>query len=144
VPDLSAHLSRSPETTLAAAAALAEQLRPGDCVALEGELGAGKTQFVRGLVQGLGGDGSVVCSPTFILMNVYDTPRMKVFHVDAYRVRDGAELAAIGLDELLGQDGLLVIEWPSRAASILPIRRWNVTLAHAGPTARRITIDPPS
>ena len=74
--------------TEAAAAELAQTLRGGECVALEGEMGAGKTQFVRGLVRGLAGNGRAVSSPTFVLLNVYDAQpiRLPVFHLDAYRV----------------------------------------------------------
>src|SRR5688500_1037317 len=78
--------SHSVRETEAIAADLAQTFIGGECVALRGELGAGKTQFTRGIVRGLYGDAQLVSSPTFVLLNVYDTGRLKVFHLDAYRV----------------------------------------------------------
>src|SRR5207248_10970241 len=83
-------ISTSVPQTEAIAGELAKSLVGGEVITLEGELGAGKTQFVRGLVRGLGGDAHAVSSPTFVLLNVYDMGRLKVFHLDAYRVT-GAE-----------------------------------------------------
>lgn len=137
------HISHSVKRTHAIAAELASALLPGDCVALDGELGSGKTQFVRGLVEALGGDTAAVCSPTFVLLNIYQTPRARVFHLDAYRVHGAEELASIGFDELLNQQGIVVIEWASRVAALLPPRRWQATFSHEGPAARRIEIIPP-
>src|SRR6185436_17045742 len=78
--------SHSVADTERIAGELARTLRSGEVVALHGELGAGKTQFTRGVVRALGGDVHAVSSPTFVLLNVYDTARLKVFHLDAYRV----------------------------------------------------------
>src|SRR6187401_2009254 len=80
------HRSTSVEQTETAAAELAQTLRGGECIALHGDLGAGKTQFVRGLVRGLGGNPGAVSSPTFVLLNVYAGGRLTVYHLDAYRV----------------------------------------------------------
>jgi tRNA threonylcarbamoyladenosine biosynthesis protein TsaE len=137
------HTSNSVEQTCAIAADLAADLRPGDCLALDGELGSGKTQFVRGLITALGGNPRAVSSPTFVLLNIYETPRGRVFHLDAYRVRSSAELAAIGWDELLNQQGIVVVEWAARVADILPARRWRIAFTHQGPTERLIEIAPP-
>src|SRR5688500_8584416 len=82
--------SHSVRETEDIAAELASTLIGGECVALHGDLGAGKPQFTRGVVRGLYGDAHTVSSPTFVLLNVYDTGRLKVFHLDAYRVT-GAE-----------------------------------------------------
>ena len=130
----------SVKATLELAAGLAVEMRPGDVVALEGELGAGKTQFVRGLVQGLGGDGRAVSSPTFVLLNIYDTPKMKVYHLDAYRIGGEDDLEAIGFSELLEQDGLVVIEWWKRAAGLVPQHKWLVQIATVSPHVRNIEI----
>src|SRR5437762_1844653 len=78
------HTSNSVAQTEAVAGELARTLRGGEVIALYGELGAGKTQFTRGIVRALGGDARMVSSPTFVLLNVYDTPALKVFHLDAY------------------------------------------------------------
>jgi tRNA threonylcarbamoyl adenosine modification protein YjeE len=137
------HISTSVAKTHTIAGDLARSLAPGDCVALDGELGSGKTQFVRGLVGALGGDPSAVCSPTFVLLNIYKTPSLCVFHLDAYRVSGPDELAAIGFDELLTQKGLVVVEWAARVADLLPPRRWQARFYHQGDKRRRIEIEPP-
>jgi tRNA threonylcarbamoyladenosine biosynthesis protein TsaE len=134
------HTSRSVADTESIAASLAPTLTPGDVIALEGQLGAGKTQFVRGLVRALGGDARAVSSPTFILLNVYQTPRFAVFHLDAYRVHSGEDFIDIGFTEFLDQNCIVVVEWPSRVADILPKDRINITLEITGKTTREITI----
>lgn len=131
-------VSTGPADTQRFARELAPTLLPGDCIALRGELGAGKTCFVRGLVEGLGGDPRDVSSPTFVLLNVYDTPRGSVFHLDAYRVSDPEDFAAIGFDELLTQHGFVVLEWPERVAALLPGTRVEVRLEPVSETERRI------
>lgn len=129
---------------MALAAALAGEVRPGDVIALEGDLGAGKTQFVRGLVQGLGGNGRAVSSPTFVLMNIYDTPRMKVYHLDAYRVGGEEDLEAIGFSELLEQGGVVVVEWWQRVAGLLPEKKWLVKIVSVSPRVREIAVTRPT
>lgn len=132
--------------TEAAAAELGRSLADGDVVALYGDLGAGKTQFTRGLVRGLGGDGRDVSSPTFVLLNVYDAAgARKVFHLDAYRVGGAEDFEAIGFGELTEQSGVVVVEWPSRVEPLLAGlggRRINVTLETLSPTSRRIRFEP--
>lgn len=103
--------------------ALAGMLAPGDSVALEGDLGAGKTTLARGVLRGLGFAGDVA-SPTFPIVQSYEPPdvRIPVWHVDLYRIEDPLELDELGLDEALDHSALL-IEWPGR----LP-RLWDETL----------------
>lgn len=137
-------ISTSVAKTHAIAAELAQSLAPGDCLALDGELGSGKTQFVHGLVEALGGNSASVCSPTFVLLNIYETPRLRVFHLDAYRISGADELAAIGFDELLAQKGLVVVEWAARVADLLPPHRWQAHFYHQGDKRRRIEIAPPA
>jgi tRNA threonylcarbamoyladenosine biosynthesis protein TsaE len=134
-------VTHSVAETEAAAARLAASFRGGEVVALHGELGAGKTQFTRGIVKGLGGDVHAVSSATFVLLNVYDTGRLKVFHLDAYRVHGAEDFDAIGFAELLEQKGVVVIEWPSRVESLLPPRRIDVKLQTLSPQVRRISVD---
>jgi len=135
-------VTHSVAETEAAAARLAATFRGGEVVALHGELGAGKTQFARGIVKGLGGDPHTVSSPTFVLLNVYDTGRLRVFHLDAYRVHGAEDFDAIGFAELLEQrDGVIVVEWPSRVESLLPARRIDVKLETLSPQVRRIETD---
>ncbi len=115
------HSSDSVAQTEEIAAALAGRLRGGECLALHGDLGAGKTQFVRGLVGGLGGDPRAVSSPTFVLLNVYGGGRLTVYHLDAYRVHGADDFEAIGFDELLEQDdAVVVVEWADRVRELLP------------------------
>jgi tRNA threonylcarbamoyladenosine biosynthesis protein TsaE len=136
-------VSHSVQDTEAAAAELARSLSGGACVALYGDLGAGKTQFVRGLVRGLGGNARRVSSPTFVLLNVYDAGRLTVYHLDAYRVGGADDFEAIGFTELLTQGGVVVIEWAERVARLLPPDCVNVRITALGEAERRIEIDLP-
>ena len=137
--------STSVAQTEAVAAELASTLRGGECVALYGDLGAGKTQFVRGLVRGLGGNSRTVSSPTFVLLNVYDSGRLKVFHLDAYRVGGADDFESIGFGELLEQRGVVVVEWAQRVASLLPSATLHVTISTIAESDRHIEIViPPS
>ena len=126
--------------TEAVASQLAQHLVAGSVIALYGDLGAGKTQFVRGLVQGLDGDPLTVSSPTYVLLNVYDSGRLTVFHLDAYRVRGAEDFEAIGFTELLEQGGVVVIEWPERVPSLLPSNRVSVRITPESIHQRRIQI----
>jgi tRNA threonylcarbamoyladenosine biosynthesis protein TsaE len=132
--------TNSPEETEAFAAGFARTLKSGDVVALDGELGAGKTAFVRGLVRGLGGDPRQVSSPTFVLLHVYQTPAMPVFHLDAYRVAGADDFEAIGFAELLEQGGVVVVEWAARVRELLPPAHRRIALVATGPTEREITV----
>jgi tRNA threonylcarbamoyladenosine biosynthesis protein TsaE len=133
--------STSVAETEAVAAELARSLRGGEVITLDGDLGAGKTQFVRGLVAGLGGDPRTVSSPTFVLLNVYDTGRLKVFHLDAYRTHGEEDFETIGFAELLEQNGVVVVEWPSRVGSLIPVEHVRVRLTPVGENSRLIEID---
>lgn len=139
---LGEHLSKSVQETEQIALELAASLRGGECVALDGELGAGKTQFVRGLLRGLGGEPRSVSSPTFVLLNVYETGRLKLFHLDAYRVHGPEDFESIGFAELLEQGGVVVVEWAERVAELLPAKRVSIKIEHVDDHTRRITIDP--
>jgi len=132
--------SRSVVQTQAIAAELAAELRGGECIALHGDLGAGKTQFTRGVVTALGGNPLAVSSPTFVLLNVYHTRRLDVFHLDAYRVSGPEEMEAIGFGELLGQGGVVIVEWAGRVASLLPENHLSVRFTATGVRTRKIEI----
>ena len=138
--------SHSVRDTEAIAQELARSLKGGECLALSGDLGAGKTQFVRGLLAGLGGDPRTVSSPTFVLLNVYDTGRLRVFHLDAYRVGGAEDFESIGFAELLEQPGgVVVVEWPQRVEQLLPKRdRWDIDIETLSPHVRRIRMDRPA
>ena len=132
--------STSVEQTEAIAAELAATFRGGECVALDGELGAGKTQFVRGLVRGLGGNPRSVSSPTFVLLNIYDSGCLRVFHLDAYRVSGADDFESIGFSELLEQRGVVVVEWAQRVASLLPSEVIRVTITTTDEMHREIEV----
>jgi tRNA threonylcarbamoyladenosine biosynthesis protein TsaE len=132
-------ITDSEQATTALGARLSRALAPGAVVLLEGELGAGKTAFVRGLAVGLGASEEDVSSPTFTLIQEY-RGRIPFFHVDLYRV-SGAEAEDLGLDEL-GRDGVVGIEW---AAKLLhkPGGAVEVLIEDLGGDRRRITIVSP-
>ena len=139
------HTTQSVAETEAVAAELSRAFVGGEVVALHGDLGAGKTQFVRGLVRGLGGEPRSVSSPTFVLLNVYDTGRLSVYHLDAYRTHGPDDFDAIGFTELLEQGGVVAVEWPERVESLLPATRlWRVRLTPVDEIRRMIEIEPPA
>ena len=118
---------------------LAQSLRAGDAVLLQGELGAGKTAFVRGLAEGLGVPADAVSSPTFTLIQEYRGGRLPLFHVDLYRLDDRREIDDLGLEEIAA-DGVLAIEWAEK----LPRRPANATVVrfvHGEGDARTLTIE---
>ncbi len=135
--------STSVEQTESIAAELSAGFVGGEVIALHGELGAGKTQFVRGLLRGLGGEVRSVSSPTFVLLNVYDTGRLTVYHLDAYRAAGADDFEAIGFAELLEQHGVVAVEWPQRVQRLLPAKAWQVYLSAIGESSRRIEIISP-
>ncbi len=110
-------VSPSPECTETIGEELGRQLAPGDVVSLVGELGAGKTVFVRGVARGLGCDG--VSSPSFMIVQEY-RGKHPVFHCDFYRLRTARELEAIGWEEYLGGQGIVLIEWGNLIPEALP------------------------
>ena len=117
-------ISNSAAETIAFARDWAESLIPNDVVALVGDLGAGKTQFVRGLVQGLA-SADEATSPTFTLLHEYRKGRLPVFHFDFFRLKRQSEIEEIGFDEYLDEGGVVVIEWADRFPQVLPTRtRW--------------------
>jgi tRNA threonylcarbamoyladenosine biosynthesis protein TsaE len=115
-------------------------LFPGAVVALVGPLGAGKTHFVRAVVEGLGGNGRHVSSPTFALIHEYPA-RLPVYHFDTYRLPDEAAFADLGVAEYFEGDGVCLIEWADRVASVLPAEYLRVTIEPTGETTRRFTIE---
>jgi tRNA threonylcarbamoyladenosine biosynthesis protein TsaE len=138
VTTLSSQVSRSEEETMAVARQLATSLSAGDVLLLAGNLGAGKTAFVRGLAQGLGIDEDEVSSPTFTLVHEYRGGRLTLYHVDLYRL-DRAATDDLGLDELGVGDGVLAIEWPDRLSHSLAGAR-TIAIEIVDETTRQIRI----
>ena len=136
----SEHTTRSEDETASLARDLAATLRAGDVLLLSGNLGAGKTAFVRGLAAGLGIDPLDVSSPTFTLVHEYRGGRLTLYHVDLYRL-ERAATEDLGLEELGARDGVLAIEWPDRLTHPLPAAK-NVRLEIVDDQTRRISIGP--
>ena len=123
------------------AARIAALARPGDILALKGELGAGKTSFARAFIRARGGSEEVP-SPTFTLVQVYELADTPVWHFDCYRLRDPEEAWELGIEDAF-RDGISLIEWPERLGPLLPARRLEIALLPgASPEARRAEIDP--
>ncbi len=135
--------STSVAETIAAGDELGRQLRAGQVVALVGDLGAGKTHFVKGIAESQGVSREEVSSPTFTIAHEYRGPKATVYHIDCYRLEDAAELARTGADEYIGGDGVCLIEWPQRIESLLPVDTILVSIRHAEEGVRRIQILPP-
>ena len=132
------HISHSVEQTRALGARLGRTLTGGEVIALIGPLGAGKTQWVKGLSDGAGvADPEAVNSPTFVLVNEY-AGRVYIHHLDAYRLAGPAELNSLGFDEMLDSGSTVVVEWADRVMPVLPADRLTITMEIAGPTERRI------
>ena len=118
---------------------LGRLLKPGDVVALYGELGAGKTVLTKGIARGLGVEADVH-SPTFTLIHEHPGP-VPLYHVDLYRIEGDAEIESIGVEEYLEADGVTVIEWAEKMRSMLPAERLDITLRMTGETAREIVLE---
>ena len=132
------HESRSEADTLRIAAAMAASLQPGAVVLLCGDLGAGKTAFVRGLADGLGIDPADVTSPTFTLVHEHRQGRLPLVHVDLYRL-EKVDLDELGMDSELAERGVLAIEWAERLVTV-PRGAVTVAIVAAGESLRTISI----
>ena len=112
-------ISKSAEETVAAGRTYGRDARQGDVFALSGDLGAGKTQFVKGFVAGLGSESDVT-SPTFVLIHEYGDGRLPVYHFDFYRVESREALSRLGFDDYIFGDGVSLIEWADRYSDLIP------------------------
>lgn len=141
------YTTRTAEETRALAARLAETMPPGTVILLIGELGAGKTCFAQGLARACG-IRRPVASPTFTLINEYNGEKRPFAHMDLYRIGSEEEAFNIGIEDYLYHyDGITAIEWPDRAAALLPTHAWRITLTHdnttANPNTRQIHVVSP-
>jgi len=139
--EVETYRTNSADETVALGKRLAERLGVGDLVAMEGELGAGKTVLVRGIATGLGlADDRIVSSPTYVLVQEYPG-RVTVFHVDLYRLwGDPGEVEDLALAEMLAE-GVVLVEWADRAGGALPKPHWRVVIRATGAKSREITVE---
>ncbi|MBL8799846.1 MAG: tRNA (adenosine(37)-N6)-threonylcarbamoyltransferase complex ATPase subunit type 1 TsaE, partial [Planctomycetia bacterium] len=120
---------------------LGQLLFPGAVVALVGPLGAGKTHLTRAIAEGLDiVDSRAVTSPTFVLIQEYDA-RLPIYHFDAYRLKNAAEFADLGVHEYYASDGVCLIEWADRVTPLLPAEFLAITIAPTGETSRRAVLE---
>lgn len=132
-------ITNSPDETKRLAEKLAGKLEQGDILALEGELGSGKTQFVQGLARGLGvPENRYVRSPSFILLNEY-RGRLPLYHFDFYRLHHFSDLDTIGMEEYFDGDGITVVEWADKFPAALPSRTMHIKFEIVDEEHRRIT-----
>lgn len=128
------------EETWKAARILARELKSGDVVCLDGELGAGKTTFVQGLAAALGVKGRVT-SPTFCIVQEHRGDGVFLVHMDLYRLSGEADVEAIGWDDYLAKGAILAVEWPERARSLIPKSAFRVRICASNGEKRIISID---
>jgi tRNA threonylcarbamoyladenosine biosynthesis protein TsaE len=132
-------ISNSVAETKAIGRRLAKDLNAGSILALQGELGTGKTQFTKGLVAGLGG-ATAVTSPTFTIVHEYPGGRLPVYHFDFFRLEDKSSVARLGLDDYFFSDGVSVIEWADRFSEFVPEQARWISFEIKSETQRAITL----
>lgn len=134
-------VTHSEHETVSLGKSFAEELKLGDVVAIYGELGTGKTRFIKGVCEGLGVREHVT-SPSFTIVNEYRFPGGMVYHFDFYRVDSLNEIRETGFEEYLTLDGICLMEWADRARSLLPDHRYDITLSlGADNNSRTIVIE---
>ena len=132
--------THSEEETREVGHILAQRLPARALVLLTGELGAGKTTLVKGIVEGLGAAGADdVSSPTYTIVHEYGEP-VRVYHVDLYRLDSAEEVRGLGFEDLLDQPALLLVEWGERFPQLLPQDRIEIVIAATGESSRRILV----
>ena len=133
------YISHSPDDTIAFGKKVAEEVSSGDILCLEGDLGAGKTHFVKGLAAGLGISSGQVRSPTYTLINEYDG-RLPLYHFDCYRMESPQEALEIGAEEYFYREGVSVIEWPGRIAPLIPPEALWISISAIDKETRKFVI----
>ncbi len=133
----------SVKETMKLGARIAAGLNSGAVLALYGDLGSGKTHFVKGIARGLNLSPAKVRSPTFTILSVYDEGDCPLYHFDAYRVQNPDEFVELGFEEYVHGDGIICIEWADRVERLLPPDTIRLTFAHVAPSKRRITLGAP-
>ena len=120
---------------------LAGKLQAGDVILLEGDLGAGKSEFARGTAKGLGVTETVT-SPSFTILNVYESGRIPLYHFDWYRLESSEELYELGMDEYLGGNGIALVEWPEQCPDAVPEDCLRIRITATGENRRLIEAEP--
>ncbi len=134
-------ISTRAEETIKFATHLAKSLRKGDILCLFGDLGTGKTTFVKGIAQGLKVKTSSVNSPTFVLLNIYEG-KLPIYHFDLYRLEHIHEISRLGYEEFFYNEGISVVEWAEKLGELMPQEYLAVELTHQGENKRLITLKP--
>lgn len=137
------YTTKSAQETIQVASDFSKDLRDGDILLLQGDLGAGKTTFVKGIAQGLKARPDEVVSPTFVLMNIYKG-RLPIYHFDLYRLEKPQELESLNIEEYLGAEGIAIIEWPKRLGQQMPPNTYWIEFKHKDESTREICISYPS
>jgi len=132
-------ITTSPDETIGRGKELVSSLEAGAIVCLHGDLGAGKTHFVKGMAEGLGIDSDDVSSPTFTLINEYDGDKM-LYHFDCYRMESPREALEIGAEEYFYGEGITVIEWPERIESLIPPKAIWISIEASDKKTRKFVI----
>jgi tRNA threonylcarbamoyladenosine biosynthesis protein TsaE len=134
-------ITHSAEETIAFGRALAAELTPPLLILLRGDLGAGKTTLVKGIAEGFAAASAEdVTSPTFTLVHEYRSTRATLYHIDLYRVDTDRELETLGLDDLMGPDSILLVEWGEKVARFVRQRNVEILLERVGEDDRRIQV----
>lgn len=133
------YTTKSPEQTEDLGASLSGRFAAGDCVALIGDLGAGKTRFVRGVAKGFGSRGFVK-SPSFTIINIYEGGRLPLYHIDLYRIGMPEEFHSAGLEEFISGKGVALIEWAEKLPSLIDECAWVIRFSYRGESEREIEV----
>ena len=136
-------ITKSAKETKDVGIKIAKQIKQGDIICLNGDLGAGKTTFVQGVAAGLkAAQNDAINSPTFVLLNIYEKGRLPIYHFDLYRLDDVRELGVIGLDEFMYGQGVCLVEWAEKLGKLMPKERLDIFLSHKSKTSREIILSP--
>ncbi|OJU79910.1 MAG: tRNA (adenosine(37)-N6)-threonylcarbamoyltransferase complex ATPase subunit type 1 TsaE [Chlamydia sp. 32-24] len=135
----SSFISHSPLETIAFGKKLGESLKPNSIVCFYGDLGAGKTTLIKGIVQGVTGKNYYVNSPTFVYLNIYDGIK-SVFHFDLYRIQNEDEFVGMGFEEYFFSSGVCCIEWSERIVNIIPSNAVKIEMQHLDESSRQIVV----
>ena len=144
IQDLLPRTTESVEETMALGARVATMVGPGTVLALYGDLGSGKTHFVKGIAEGLGVPPAEVRSPTFTILSVYEDGERALYHFDAYRVQNPDEFVELGFEDYVHAEGITCIEWADRIPDLLPPDTIHLQFHHVAPSERRVTLGAPN